>query len=88
LAIFAAIRRASSHAPIVFIVLLLAGYYNGKRNNTIIEPQTIKKEEALVGRCLVIVVELGADRGEYREGARWRYVARVAGLVTRATMTP
>ena len=24
------------------VVLLLAGYYNGKRNNTIIEPQTIK----------------------------------------------
>jgi acid stress chaperone HdeB len=26
------------------IVLLLAGYYNGKRNNTIIEPQKIKRE--------------------------------------------
>ena len=25
------------------IVLVLVGYYNGKRNNTIIEPQTIKK---------------------------------------------
>jgi hypothetical protein len=25
------------------VVLLLAGYYNGKRNNTIIEPQKIKK---------------------------------------------
>jgi len=24
------------------IVLVLAGYYNGKRNNTIIEPQKIK----------------------------------------------
>jgi hypothetical protein len=30
------------------IVLLLAGYYNGKRNNTIIEPQTIKQEEEKV----------------------------------------
>ena len=30
------------------IVLLLAGYYNGKRNNTIIEPQTIKKEDEKV----------------------------------------
>ena len=30
------------------IVLLLAGYYNGKRNNTIIEPQTIIKEEERV----------------------------------------
>ena len=30
------------------VVLLLAGYYNGKRNNTIIEPQTIKKEEAKI----------------------------------------
>jgi hypothetical protein len=26
------------------VVLLLTGYYNGKRNNTTIEPQTIKKE--------------------------------------------
>jgi hypothetical protein len=32
------------------IVLLLAGYYNGKRNNTIIEPQTIKNEEEKVNR--------------------------------------
>ena len=30
------------------IVLLLAGYYNGKRDNTIIEPQTIKNEEEKV----------------------------------------
>ena len=27
------------------VVLLLTGYYNGKRNNTVIEPQTIKKHE-------------------------------------------
>ena len=27
------------------VVLLLTGYYNAKRNNTIIEPQTIKNEE-------------------------------------------
>ena len=26
------------------IMLFLVGYYNGKRNNTIIEPQKIKKE--------------------------------------------
>jgi hypothetical protein len=30
------------------IVLLLAGYYRGKRNDTIIEPQTITKEEEKV----------------------------------------
>ena len=30
------------------IMLVLVGYYNGKRNNTIIEPQTIKKEEEKV----------------------------------------
>ncbi len=30
------------------IVLLLTGYYNGKRNNTIIEPQTIRQEEEKV----------------------------------------
>ena len=30
------------------IVLLLTGYYHGKRNNTIIEPQTIKQEEEKV----------------------------------------
>ena len=27
------------------VVLLLTGYYNGKRNNTIIEPQRITKHE-------------------------------------------
>jgi len=27
---------------------IVVGYYNGKRNNTIIEPQTIKKEEAKI----------------------------------------
>jgi acid stress chaperone HdeB len=27
------------------VVLWLSGYYNGKRNNTIVEPETIKKEE-------------------------------------------
>ena len=27
------------------VVLLLTGYYNGKRNNTVIELQTIKKHE-------------------------------------------
>jgi hypothetical protein len=27
------------------VVLLLTGYYNGKRDNTIIEPQTVKNEE-------------------------------------------
>jgi hypothetical protein len=30
------------------VVLLLTGYYHGKRDNTIIEPQTIKKEEEKV----------------------------------------
>ena len=30
------------------IVLARHRYYNGKRNNTIIEPQTIKKEEEKV----------------------------------------
>jgi hypothetical protein len=30
------------------IVLLLTGYYNGRRNNTVIEPQTIKKHEEKV----------------------------------------
>jgi acid stress chaperone HdeB len=32
-------------APSRDIALLLAGYYNGKRNNTIIETQKIKKED-------------------------------------------
>jgi hypothetical protein len=27
------------------VVLLLTGYYNGKRNNTVVEPQPIKKHE-------------------------------------------
>jgi hypothetical protein len=30
------------------VVLWLSGYYNGKRNNTIIEPETIKKDEEKV----------------------------------------
>jgi hypothetical protein len=34
------------------IMLWLSGYYNGKRNNTIIEPETIKKyEEKLNSYC-------------------------------------
>ena len=32
------------------IVLLLAGYYNGKRNNTIIEPLTTQKNEEKVNQ--------------------------------------
>ena len=32
------------------IVLLLAGYYNGKRNNTIIEPDAVKQNEEKVNR--------------------------------------
>jgi acid stress chaperone HdeB len=32
-------------APSRDITLVLAGYYNGKRNNTIIEPQKIKKAD-------------------------------------------
>ena len=30
------------------VVLWLSGFYNGKRNNTIIEPQTVKKDEEKV----------------------------------------
>jgi hypothetical protein len=32
------------------IVLLLAGYYTGKRNTTIIEPQAVKKNEEKVSQ--------------------------------------
>jgi hypothetical protein len=32
-------------APSRDITLLLAGYYNGRRNSTIIEPQKIKRED-------------------------------------------
>ena len=31
-----------------YVVMWLSGYYNGKRNNTIIEPETIKKDEEKV----------------------------------------
>ena len=37
-------------APSRDFVLWLSGYYAGKRNNTIIEPQTIKKDEENVNR--------------------------------------
>jgi HdeA/HdeB family protein len=30
------------------VVLWLSGYYNGKRNNTIVEPETVKKDEQKV----------------------------------------
>jgi acid stress chaperone HdeB len=30
------------------VVMWLSGYYNGKRNNTIIEPDAVKKNEAKV----------------------------------------
>jgi acid stress chaperone HdeB len=35
-------------APSHDVVLWLSGYYNGKRNNTIIEPQTIKQNDEKV----------------------------------------
>jgi acid stress chaperone HdeB len=35
-------------APSRDLVLWLTGYYAGKRNNTIIEPQTVKKDEEKV----------------------------------------
>ena len=31
-----------------YVVMWLSGYYNGKRNNTIIEPEAIKKNEEKV----------------------------------------
>jgi acid stress chaperone HdeB len=35
-------------APSRDFVLWLSGYYAGKRNNTVVEPQTIKKDEEKV----------------------------------------
>ena len=34
--------------PAKYVVLWLSGYYNGKRNNTIIEPETMDKNEEKV----------------------------------------
>ena len=34
--------------PAKYVVLWLSGYYNGKRNNTIVDLQTIKKNEEKV----------------------------------------
>jgi acid stress chaperone HdeB len=31
-----------------YVVMWLSGYYNGKRNNTIIEPEAVKKNEEKV----------------------------------------
>src|SRR3974390_1945293 len=31
-----------------YVVMWLSGYYNGKRNNTIIDPDTVKKDEEKV----------------------------------------
>ena len=33
-----------------YVVMWLSGYYNGKRNNTIIEPDAIKKNEEKVNQ--------------------------------------
>ena len=41
----AQILREQLPSPTHDIMLWLSGYYNGKRNNTVIEPQTIKKHE-------------------------------------------
>jgi acid stress chaperone HdeB len=35
-------------APSKYVVLWLSGYYNGKRNNTIIEPESMDKNEEKV----------------------------------------
>ena len=37
-------------SPTHDIVLWLSGYYNGKRNNTIIEPDAVKQNEEKVNR--------------------------------------
>jgi hypothetical protein len=34
--------------PAKYVVLWLSGYYNGKRNNTIIEPESLDKNEEKV----------------------------------------
>jgi len=34
--------------PAKYVVLRLSGYYNGKRNNTIIEPESLDKNEEKV----------------------------------------
>ena len=44
----AQILREQLPPPTHDIVLWLSGYYNGKRNNTIVELQTIKKDEEQV----------------------------------------
>jgi len=33
-----------------YVVMWLSGYYNGKRNNTIIDPEAIKKDEEKVNQ--------------------------------------
>jgi hypothetical protein len=43
--IAAAWGKAAHVVAIFDVVLWLSGYYNGKRNNTIIEPLTINKNE-------------------------------------------
>jgi hypothetical protein len=52
------------------IALVLLGYYHGKRNNTIIEPQIIRKEEAKVNSYCY----------EHREATVMDAVKNVLGL--------
>jgi acid stress chaperone HdeB len=37
--------------PAKYVVLWLSGYYNGKRNNTIIEPEAMDENEKKVDFC-------------------------------------
>ena len=42
------ITRGELSPPSQYVVVWLSGYYNGRRNNTIIDLQTIKKNEEKV----------------------------------------
>src|SRR5262249_41502297 len=35
------------------VVFWLSGYYNGKRNSTVVEPETVKKDEQKVSQLLL-----------------------------------
>ena len=37
-------------APSEYVAMWLSGYYNGKRNNTIIDPDALKKDEEKVNQ--------------------------------------
>ena len=52
-----------------YVVMWLSGYYNGKRNNTIIDPDAVKKNEG-EGEPILLSTPRNNRHGRCQERAR------------------